>query len=75
MTPVLIQMPTYSESAGVLKTLWNLLFAGTPPEFHIPTPSPYGASFKYFFMASWFILRVLLEASSLLKAERIRRIC
>ena len=38
-------------------------------------PIPQGASLRYFFMTSWFSARAPLDASFLLKALLMRRIC
>ena len=67
-------MKTYSESGGTVAIKVYLLFAGT---FLYPTaiPIPQGASSRYFFIAAWFAVRTLAEASFLLKALLIRRIC
>ena len=74
MIPVWIQIKTYSESGGTVAIKVYLLLAGT---LLYPTtiPIPQGASAIYFFMASWLIVRTLADASSLLNALRIRRIC
>ena len=58
----------------MVASLRNLLLAGTL-SWPMPRPMPHGASRMYFFMASWLMVRTFDDASFLLKADLMRRIC
>ena len=70
--PVRTQIYTYSESGGIMRIylFWLLVDRSV---YSTPMPTPHGRSFIYFLSVFLFISLTPSDASSLLKAERMRR--